>query len=193
MSKKELRSYMTTPLIAIISICVFFVSGCNQDDWEIDSDKCVFIEHHINTYGELIEGNYVEGPGVDTPTFSFDSVNGILSGSIGFELSNSLKVIYGNGISYWGVAGSGVSTRLLGIYKLPYQQENFKITQVETNGTIHLQYNDSIIVLKSNEEWVNISTYIDIQNNAGEIAKAKLTTTDRFVNYGIIEKSNVRK
>jgi hypothetical protein len=37
-----------------------------------------------------------------------------------------------------------------------------------------------------------LTSIIDTQNNAGEIAKAKLTWTDRIVNYGIIEKSNIK-
>ena len=81
---------------------------------------------------------------------------------------------------------------LLGINKLPFEYDNFKITNVEVNGTIHLLYNDSIIVLKRNEEWIKLTSIIDTQNNAGEIAKAKLTWTDRIVNYGIIEKSNIK-
>jgi len=192
MTKNKFRKSLIMSVIATFSL--FIVSGCekNQDDWEITSDKCVFIEHHINTDGELIEGNYREGPGYDVPTFSFDSVTGILSGHINFQTNKSLKLIFGNGRSSSGVAGTGVSTMLLGINKLPFEYDNFKITNVEVNGTIHLLYNDSIIVLKRNEEWIKLTSIIDTQNNAGEIAKAKLTWTDRIVNYGIIEKSNIK-
>ena len=179
--------------MAAISMLIFIVSGCNQDDWEIKSDKCVFLEHHISTDGELIEGNYVEGPGIDSPTFTFDSTNKILNGVMFFEINKSLKVIYGNGKSFGGVAGYGVSTSLLGIYEIPYSLGNLKIESVETNGTIHFLYKDSTIVLKSNEEWADTTTHIDIQNNSGEVAKAILTNIDRFVNYGIIEKSKIKK
>jgi hypothetical protein len=191
--KKEFKSTLTKLFPAVICILVFIVSGCNQDDWEIKSDRCVFLEHHISTNGEIIEGNYIEGPGIDSPTFTFDSNSGILSGVMFFDINKSLKVIYGNGRSLGGVAGYGVSTSLLGIYKLPYNLENFKIENVESNGTIHFQYKDSTIVLKSKEEWLDTTTYVDIQNNSGEIAKARLTNIDRFVNYGIIEKSKIEK
>lgn len=193
MKKKQFKSGLTALIITIICMFVFIVSGCNQDDWEIKSDKCVFLEHHLSTNGELIEGNYKQGPGIDSPTFDFDSTKGILSGVIFFEINKFLKVIYGNGRSYSGAAGYGVSTSLMGIYELPFSLENFKIEQVEENGTIHFLYNDSTIVLKSNEEWVNKSTRIDIQNNSGEVAKAQLTTTNSFINHGIIEKSKIEK
>ena len=193
MTKNKFRKSLMLSVIATISL--FIVSGCekNQDEWEITSDKCVFIEHFSQTDGELIEGNYREGPGYDVPTFSFDSVTGVLSGNINFQINKSLKLVFGNGRGSSGVAGTGVSTMLFGIYKLPFENGNFKITNVEANGTIYLRYNDSTIVLKRNEEWTRISSFIDIQNNAGEIAKAKLTSTDRIVNYGIIEKSNIKE
>ena len=56
--KKEFKSTLTKLFPAVICILVFIVSGCNQDDWEIKSDRCVFLEHHISTNGEIIEGNY---------------------------------------------------------------------------------------------------------------------------------------
>jgi len=193
MTKNKFRKSLMLSVIATISL--FIVSGCekNQDEWEITSDKCVFIEHFSHTDGELIEGNYREGSGYDVPTFSFDSTTGVLSGNINFQINKSLKLVFGNGRGSSGVAGTGVSTMLFGIYKLPFENGNFKITNVEANGTIYLRYNDSTIVLKRNEEWTRISSFIDIQNNAGEIAKAKLTSTDRIVNYGIIEKSNIKE
>ena len=193
MTKNKFRKSLMLSVIATISL--FIVSGCekNQDEWEITSDKCVFIEHFSQTDGELIEGNYREGPGYDVPTFSFDSTTGVLSGNINFQINKSLKLVFGNGRGSGGVAGSGISTMLFGIYKLPFENGNFKITNVEANGTIYLRYNDSTIVLKRNEEWTKITSFIDTQNNAGEIAKAKLTSTDRIVNYGIIEKSNIKE
>jgi hypothetical protein len=193
MTKNKFRKSLF--ISGITTFSLFVVSGCekNQDDWEITSDKCVFIEHFSHTDSELIEGNYREGPGYDVPTFSFDSVTGVLSGHINFQINKSLKLIFGNGRSSGGVAGTGVSTMLSGIYKLPFENDNLKITNVEVDGTIHLLYNDSTIVLKRNEEWIKIKSVIDTQNNAGEMAKAKLTLTDRIVNYGIIEKSTIIK
>jgi len=177
--------------VAVMVLCIVF--GCKENEEVIGSDKCIFMEHHIGTQGEIIEGNYKEGPMYDSPSYSYYNETGILSGYIDFNINQSLKVVLGNGISRSGAAGSGVSTMLMGIYELPYENNNFEIKDIESDGTIHLVYNDSTIVLKSNEEWINKSSAIDTQNNAGEIAKANLITTDRIVNYGIIEKSNIRQ
>jgi len=193
MRKTKFRDSIVSTVIATIGL--FIVYGCdtNKDDWEISTDKCVFIEHDEITEGELIEGNYITGPMIDSPSYSYNSSAGILSGYISFDINKSLKLVYGRGRCLTGVAGGGVSTMLFGIYELPYQTQNLHITNVEANGTVHLLYNDSTIILKSNEEWIHITSGIDIQNNAGEIAKAKLTTTVRIVNNGIILKSNIVK
>ncbi len=183
-------------LTIITSFILFLVFSCEknqEEDWIIGSDKCVFIDHHINTHGELIKGNYFEGPQIDFPTYTFSAETNILSGDINFQLNNTLKIIYGNGSSLSGLAGGGAGTGLSGVYELPYEQGVFKIMDLESNGTVHLLYNDSSIVLNSNEEWVNITSRIDTQDFAEGIAKANLITTDKFVNHGIIKKANIEK
>lgn len=182
--------------IVIASVSLLLVSGCEknqEENWIINSDKCVFIDHHVNTNGELIEGNYIEGPQVDFPTYTFNAENEILSGDIDFSINKSLKVIYGNGVSLSGLAGGGAGTGLTGIYELPYEKGAFKITDVESNGTVHLLYKDASIVLSVDEEWINVTSKIDTQDFGEGVAKANLITTDKFVNYGIIEKSNIEK
>lgn len=74
---------------------------------------------------------------------------------------------------------------------MPFVKGKFEIKQIESDGTVHIQYNDSLIVLKSNEEWVNVTSEIDTQDFGAGIAKANIITTDKIVNYGIIEKSKI--
>jgi hypothetical protein len=194
MKRNKLTNGLVTKVIT--SIILILVVSCDknqEEDWIINSGKCIFIDHHINTHGELIEGNYIEGPQVDFPTYTFNAQNKILSGDINFSISKSLKIIYGNGISLSGLAGGGAGTGLTGIYELPYEQGAFKIIDVESNGTVHIMYNDSLIVLNIDEEWINITSRIDTQDFGEGIAKANLITADKFVNYGIIEKSDIEK
>lgn len=77
----------------------------NKDDWEISTDKYIFIEHKVITDGEIIEGNYISGQMIDSPSYSYDSYTGKLSGYIGFKINNSLKLVYGRGLCYTGIAG----------------------------------------------------------------------------------------
>lgn len=181
-------------LTVITAFTLFLVSSCEknqEEDWIISSDKCVFVDHHINTNGELLEGNYQGGLNIDFPTYKFDKTTKILKGELDFEINKSLKIIYGNGRSLSGVVGAGAATGLYGVYELPYAKGKFEIKEIESNGTVHIQYNDSLIILKSNEEWVGISSEIDTQDFGEGIAKANIITTDKIVNYGIIGKSEI--
>ena len=180
---------------AIFVTGLMIVTGCGKNDEEnriISSGKCVFVDHHINTDGQLIEGNYQGGLNIDFPTYSFDETSKILSGQFNFEISKSLKLIYGDGSSLSGVVGSGAGTGLYGIYDFPYKKGNIEIKEIEPDGTVHIQYMDSSIVLKSNEEWVVVTSETDTQDYGEGIAKAMITTTDKIVNYGIIEKSKIK-
>ncbi len=180
--------------IAVTIVTILFVYGCDknqEEDWIISADKCVFVDHHVNTNGELIEGKYQGGLNIDFPTYSFDETSKILNGECDFEINKTLKIIYGDGRSLSGVVGEGAATGLSGIYDLPYIKGKFEIRQIESDGTVHIQYNDSLIVLKSNEEWINVTSEIDTQDFGEGIAKAKIITTDKIVNYGIIEKSKI--
>lgn len=181
-------------LTVITAFALFLVFSCEknqEEDWIISSDKCVFVDHHVNTNGELIEGNYQGGLNIDFPTYNFNQTSKILKGEFDFEINKSLKIIYGNGKSLSGVVGAGAATGLFGGYDLPYAKGKFEIKQIDFDGTVHIQYNDSLIVLKSNEEWVNVTSEIDTQDFGEGIAKANIITTDKIVNYGIIEKSKI--
>ncbi|MCK5368612.1 MAG: hypothetical protein KAQ62_08660, partial [Cyclobacteriaceae bacterium] len=160
---------------AFASTTIFYSCEKNQEeDWMISSEKCVFVDHHISTHGELIEGDYKGGLLIDFPTYDFDNSTKILKGEIDFAINKTLKIIYGDGISLSGVVGGGAATGLTGIYDLPYEHGKLKIIEMEFNGTVHFKYNDSLIVLKSNEEWGNTSSEIDTQDNVDGIAKAKI-------------------
>ncbi len=192
MSKNKFKNGLITIVIAIVSFII--ITGCEKNDeenWRISSEKCVFVDHHINTNGVLLEGNYQGGLNIDFPTYNFDETSKILNGKFNFEVNKSLKIIYGDGRSLSGVIGSGAATGLYGVYELPYAKGKFEIKEIESDGTVHIQYNDSLIVLKSNQEWINIASEIDTQNFGEGIAKANITTTEKIVNYGIIEKSKI--
>lgn len=188
----NLKNRLIPIVIIIFSLFLFYSCEKNQEvDWIISPDKCVFVDHHINTKGELIEGNYQGGLRIDFPTYDFNPTSGILNGIIFFEINDSLLMIYGDGRSLSGVAGAGAATGLSGIYDLPFTKGNLEIKQIEPDGTVHIHYNDSLIVLKSDEKWVNVKSEINTQDFGFGIAKANIITTDRIENYGIIEKSKI--
>jgi hypothetical protein len=157
--------------------------------WPISTDEYVFIDHHIHTHGDLIMGAYQELM-IDFPTYQFDQEAGTLMGSIDFEIDEELKVIFGSGSSLSCCAGGGAATRLTGVYEVPYERDGFTIERIEPDGTAYIEYDGESIVLASGEEWVKEESRFDTQPPLGV---ARLTTTDKIVNYGILDKSGIEE
>ncbi len=155
---------------------------------ELSSDKYVFIDHHIHIHGKLIEGNYMQRM-IDFPTYWFDKKTKSLSGWINFDVNETLIAVNGSGTSLSGAVGGGAGTGLLGVYELPYEKYGFKILRIDSDGTAYIEYKNTSIILKSGEELVDETSRIDTQSGG----KAKLTTTDKIVNYGILDKSKIKK
>jgi len=174
-------------------ILSLFGVGCVQlneiDTNEISSDEYVFLEHHLNTDGENLEGTY-PFLYIDFPTYSFDRTTGVLAGMISFPINNSLKAVYGDGTSRSGHYGSGSGTRLSGIYSFPYENDGLRITSIEGNGTIHIKYRNSDLILKSGESWEDITTKIEIYPDL--MCSIRLTETDTIINHGILKKSDIK-
>lgn len=156
----------------------------------ISSDRYLFIEYQTHIRGELIEGNY-PGKMIDFPTYSFYPENRTLEGWMNFAINDSLKVIYGSGTSLSGAAGSGAASMLSGVYELPHEDEKLKILKVDSDGTAHLEYNSLPITLKSGEEWTNITTRVDVQQFDSNKGTAKLTITEKIMNHGFVNRSNL--
>lgn len=157
----------------------------------ISSSKYVFIEHHISVYGEPVEGKY-PFMFIDFPLYFFNENTGSLDvNQLNIEINDSLKAVYGDGMELGGCAGSGMSTYAYGVYDLPYERDKLKILEIEGDGTVHLSYNSLSIVLKSGEKWSNVESIIDTKESNGVNTKARLTTTDTIVNYGILDKSKI--
>jgi len=156
--------------------------------WAISTDQYVFVEISTNTQGELIEGNYpfiyIDFPG-------YFLAGGALTGQFDFTIDEALKVIYGSYESLSGCAGSGISSGLSGVYTLPYEKNGFKLLGIQPDGTAQIEYNGESIILKSGESWEKTTSKIDIKESEGQSGTAKLTITDKIVNYGILDKSKI--
>jgi hypothetical protein len=182
--------------IFVASSCLLAVSCAGQqNEWPISSDKYIFIEHHINTNRECIEG---ECPKlcIDFPIYFFNEAENKLSvfaDFLDFSINRSLKIIYGDGESLSGDAGMGIAAGLSGVYKLPYEQRGLEIVKVEPDGTSYIKYNEVLIILQSGEKWENITTRIDTKQHEHNLYKVKLTITDTIVNHGILDKSKIEK
>ncbi len=157
---------------------------------EVSAGKFIFIDHHLQKEGQCVKGTCNPGPMIDFPTYSWDDANKILSAMLlNFEINDQLKAVYGNGQSLSGIAGGGAGTRLDGVYNLPYQQNDLTLTRIDADGTAYLQYQGQSVVLETGEEW-RMVTEEDIHQDQGT---AHIVTTDRIVNYGVLEPSQIIK
>jgi hypothetical protein len=155
----------------------------------ISPDGYVFIDHHVDTRGELIEGKY-PFMYIDFPGYFFDG--GTLTGQFDFKIDDTLKMIYGAYNSLSGCAGTGISSSLYSANVLPYENNGFKILGIQPDGTAQIEYNGVSIILKSGESWEQTTSRIDTKESQGQSGTAKLTTTDTIVNYGILDKSKIK-
>jgi len=172
-----------------------------QDEWPISPDKYVFIEHHIHTYRECIEGE-CQKLCIDFPNYGFDQDTNALTILNGFKVNKALKIVYGYCESLSGDAGTGIASYLTPVNKLPYKESGFgamyspgglEVATIESDGTAHIKYNEISVVLKAGENWVNTTTKVDIREDDDNLYNVRLTIIDTIVNYGILDKSKIRK
>lgn len=152
----------------------------------------VFLDHHINDFGELVEGKDYPYMAIDFPTYGFDEENGFLNlyDKKPFEVNESLIMIAGDGTSLSGRLGSGAGTGTNGVYSLPYEGIGFEIRAFSENGTVELFYRKETIVLKAGEKWEYVESHLE--KNTYPRAVMNVTRTDTFVNYGFLKPENIK-
>jgi len=172
-----------------------FVSSCDKEDpeaWEISTANFVFIEHSIVTQGQLLQTPYDnDGPHLEFPTYSYNAATKVLSGLINFNITDNLKVVFGNSKSIIGFAGSGTASGLTGLNRLPYKYEQLEISKIDADGTAYINYKGDAFVLKSGESWSDKTSEIVTQQHGDRTGKINKVTTDKITNFGIWEKTKI--
>jgi len=185
------------PLSAILLCLLFFGCAPRVDKaipWPFEEDKFVFIEHRQEEDGRVIEGDYPPGPTIDFPTYMFDPYSGTLaSQEFTFDIDDDLKVIYGKSTALRGTAGGGMSSKLNGVYRFPYEDEELVLRGVDEHGNAHIIYRDDQIVIESGDEWEYSTTRRDTIGRVRDRSIAEFTKTIRIINYGMLNKSNIRE
>jgi hypothetical protein len=185
---------------ALAAAAAGLLGGCTlkkrTPPWPIPAGKFVFIDHVILKNGEILEGQ-VGGAQIDSPTYTFDKETKTLTGTIDFEIHAGLKIVYGDGERLMGAAGEGTSTILTGIYALPFRSDGYgtpamEIEAVDADGTAHLRYRGESIALKALDKWIRIFTQDDEVARGDVRGRARITSTDEIVNYGILDLSQIK-
>jgi hypothetical protein len=147
----------------------------------------LFLDEHRHVDGKILGGESCGMMMIDFPTYRFDEVTRTLSGRLNFEVNDSLKVVYGSGMSLSGDAGGGAATRLTGVYGLPYEDGPLRIMDVREDGTVELVYRGENIKLAAGESWGSENVSVTEENGC----KMRKNATDSIVNYGFVDKENI--
>jgi hypothetical protein len=147
----------------------------------------IFLDEHRHVDGKILGGESCGMMMIDFPTYRFDPETRTLSGRIGFQINDSLKVVYGSGMSLSGDAGGGAATLLTGVYGLPYEDGPLSIMDVRTDGTVELVYRGENIKLQVGDSWS--SENVSVTDDGG--CRIRKNATDRIVNYGFVDKENI--
>jgi hypothetical protein len=182
--------------VAVISLASFTslcIESGSKAEGVLPADQCVFVDHHVHVDGVLLEGTS-RGLMIDFPTYSFNPEDRKLKGLVNFALNDSLLVVYGDGSSLGGAMGGGAATMLNGAYALPYTQSGLTISSVKENGAVTIEYENGTILLSPGENWTLTTSEIrTVESYDGNQSRINVTTTDRLVNYGLLNKKDIEK
>jgi hypothetical protein len=151
------------------------------------SGNVLFFDEHRHVEGKILGGESCGMLMIDFPTYRFDEENRVLEGMINFPVNDSLKVVYGSGLSLSGDAGGGAATRLSGVYSLPYGDGLLSIMDVREDGTVELVYRGENIKLAAGESWS--SENVSVVDKDG--CRIRENVTARIVNYGFIDRGDI--
>lgn len=184
---------MVVIIISLSSFTSLCIESGSKTEGVLPTEQCVFIDHHVHMEGVLLEGES-RGLMIDFPTYSFNPEERKLTGLVNFDVNDSLLVVYGDGSSLGGAMGGGAATMLYGAYALPYTERGFSIMSVMKNGTVTIEYDNETILLSPGENWTQITSEVRvIDNYSGNKSRINVTTMDRIVNYGLLNKKDIVK
>jgi hypothetical protein len=124
---------------------------------------------------------------IDFPTYSFDYTTRTLTGSVP-TINDSIQIIFGDGGSLSGAAGSGIASGLSGVKSFPYKFNNlFSIDSLKPDGTVAITYNGKSLTVTAGENWFNNTSYTDSTIDC----KVDISVTDRISNFGFLRRDQI--
>lgn len=177
MSTNSFKNYTIGSFIILLFIvsCSSVKKNSVQKDF-IGSNEFVFIEMIQTQEGFAMKGESQQGRRIDSPTYRFNSDTKQLQILRKDNLSlDSIKILLGNVRVLSGSAGTGVSSRLKNITKLPHTENNLTIKNVDKKG-ICLVYDKQEFILEEGKEWKTSITKLDtIKADQPTITKTIIT------------------
>lgn len=178
------------------SLAIISLQACNtkklSNDFSVPKDQFAFIEYYQTTDGRIIQGQKLPGKRIDFPTYTFDLESKVIRSRNDLNFSgDTVQVLLGTGKVLKGAAGSGVSSVLIGIKKLPYSYSELEIVAVDSK-TMSIKYGGENITLAVGEELKRDITTRDTIH-LDEIVIVEKTVENRIVFHGFIPKSSLNR
>jgi hypothetical protein len=173
------------------------INPCRQmdpDDYVVDvavfpsdKSKILFLEMFSSKDGTVVSGK-CDLLKIDFPSYSFNSLLGILENNGHLEINDSTKVILGNGFSLQGALGGGISSGLTTINSIPYTySSSLTINEIQEDGTVKLLRAGEMLSLATGKSWSVDSTYLettsDCQRNI--LARSRISNIRFLMPYQI--------
>jgi hypothetical protein len=202
-NKKMLAVYLTIGVVVSLLVVGWFGYIGSEQNTKQENEQYLFIERKHNIHGVLIRGN-VSHLCIDGPAYYYDKSNSSIEVEVGtFVVNNSLVMIYGDHESVGGDIGSGIGSRLLGVYHLPLwvnqtsRLPNFSsyfppyiltVKEISNNGNVQLIYNDTELILSPGDNWTFSIEWVEMS----EENEIRFNMTTIITNHGFIDKSKIK-
>jgi hypothetical protein len=183
--------------IATIALAITAFFGCSNkpiksNRWIPPTGQFAFAEYYVTYSGTAIDGDPPPGMRIDSPTYSFDSENKSIDTYLGASFINdSVNLVLGTGVIRRGTEGSGVSSRLVGIKQLPFEQNQLTIETVNEKQ-IKLRFKDEEIKVKSGNFWEFQTESIDTIPSINGKAVIQRKINHRFTYHGLISNEKLK-
>jgi len=177
-------------LIALI------LPGCSSKNKMAKSEgtqsQFAFIEFFQTSEGKVLQGKVPSGRRIDSPTYSFNKDTRDLQVFRSNDFAvDSLVAVLGTGKILKGAAGSGVSSLLIGVNKLPFSYSDFEILKIDSKSA-SVRYKSENITLQIGQEWTQLKTQTDTIK-LEEVSVVEILSTTRIQFHGFLPDSLITR
>lgn len=142
--------------------------------WSIPDGSFVFLDHATSIESKCVEGECPPGPMISATPPSDLAIE-------------ALRLVFGDGFSKSGPAGSGGGGWLFGVAELPYTREDVLINAVAADGAASLRFRGVAIDLAPKQRWECQTVQVDRREGHAIELKTKIF----FVNHGVLDKGAI--
>lgn len=177
-------------------LVTLFLIGCSTNKkltCTLQPNEVAFIESCTTIEGKPIEGIAPEGRRIGgQPIYKYSSLDssiGIVNSNIDIDISNVIAIL-GNKLVQLGTIGSGMSSEIIGIEKIPFNYKEIEIHHITAN---HISFNikGKEIKLKVGDSWESQSTKIDTLEFNSSRCVIETISTHKITFHGTVNRAKI--